>query len=428
MSIDAEEIIKAFEAIDGRRREEAQEDARKGLDVAIENTYALEAQKIKDSLKCDFKMQCDAMGARLGKSVLAYVDDQRTAYLDRVEKKLDAPTNVEYDTCYRRLRDAQSREALIKGIAQVLERTRKVIEDWQPRDYSTLYRSESIDCVKGLLRLGTITVCEPEQDEDDPAQDAKSMKEHENDEVQASYEEQIDSVFDEVFGDLSDPDPNFKKHIEEVTPRVEALMKAGVEAEERLIDLKRKAAESVTGSTIDCSGIDLFEGTVASSTTIPKEQLFKLLDLIESAFALYEQVVKDNGIFGAFPAGKKSMLFRHGSKRRAADIIMPEAFIPEDGENDDSLEMAIELMTEMGKRRYFGPLDDDFTYFIDLFWYGYAKLAEFMSEATYVDRRELQQYFSDIRDILQPRVYQLGYQMGQDQFEDFNNQIKKLKG
>lgn len=428
MSIDAEEIIKAFEAIDGRRREEAQEDARKGLDEAIENTYALEAQKIKDSLKCDFKMQCDAMGARLGKSVLAYVDDQRTAYLDRVEKKLDAPTNVEYDTCYRRLRDAQSREALIKGIAQVLERTRKVIEDWQPRDYSTLYRSESIDCVKGLLRLGTITVCEPEQDEDDPAQDAKSMKEHENDEVQASYEEQIDSVFDEVFGDLSDPDPNFKKHIEEVTPRVEALMKAGVEAEERLIDLKRKAAESVAGNTIDCSGIDLFEGTVASSTTIPKEQLFKLLDLIESAFALYEQVVKDNGIFGAFPAGKKSMLFRHGSKRRATDIIMPEAFIPEDGENDDSLEMVIELMTEMGKRRYFGPLDDDFTYFIDLFWYGYAKLAEFMSEATYVDRRELQQYFSDIRDILQPRAYQLGYQMDQDQFEDFNNQIKKLKG
>lgn len=107
---------------------------------------------------------------------------------------------------------------------------------------------------------------------------------------------------------------------------------------------------------------------------------------------------------------------------------MPEAFIPEDGENDDSLEMAIELMTERGKRRYFGPLDDDFTYFIDLFWYGYAKLAEFMSEATYVDRRELQQYFSDIRDILQPRAYQLGYQMDQDQFEDFNNQIKKLKG
>lgn len=428
MSIDAEEIIKAFEAIDGRRRKEAQEDAHKGLDEAIEDTYALEAQKIKDSLKCDFKMQCDAMGTRLGKSVLAYVNEQRDVYLDRVEKKLDAPMGVEYDTCYRRLRDAQSREALIKGIAQVLERTRKVIEDWQPRDFSALYRSESIDCVKGLLRLGTITVCEPEQDEDDPAQDAKSMKERENDEVQASYEEQIDSVFDEVFGDLSDPDPSFKKHIEEVTPRVEALMKAGVEAEERLIDLKRKAAESVAGNTIDCSGIDLFEGTVASSTTIPKEQLFKLLDLIESAFALYEQVVKDNGIFGAFPAGKKSMLFRHGSKRRAADIIMPEAFIPEDGENDDSLEMAIELMTEMGKRRYFGPLDDDFTYFIDLFWYGYAKLAEFMSEATYVDRRELQQYFSDIRDILQPRAYQLGYQMDQQQFEAFNNQIKKLKG
>ena len=428
MSIDAEEIIKAFEAIDGRRRKEAQEDARKGLDEAIEDTYALEAQKIKDGLKCDFKMQCDAMGTRLGKSVLAYVNEQRDVYLDRVEKKLDAPMGVEYDTCYRRLRDAQSREALIKGIAQVLERTRKVIEDWQPRDFSALYRSESIDCVKGLLRLGTITVCEPEQDEDDPAQDAKSMKERENDEVQASYEEQIDSVFDEVFGDLSDPDPNFKKHIEEVTPRVEALMKAGVEAEERLTELKHKAAESVVGSTIDCSGIDIFEGTVASSATIPKEQLSKLLDLIEDSFALYEQVVKDNGIFGAFPAGKKSMLFSHGTKRRASNIVMPEAFIPEDGENDDSLEMTIELMTEMGKRRYFGPLDDDFTYFIDLFWYGYAKLAEFMSEATYVDRRELQQYFSDIRDILQPRAYQLGYQMDQDQFEDFNNQIKKLKG
>ena len=428
MSIDAEEIIKAFEAIDGRRREEAQEDARKGLDEAIENTYALEAQKVKDSLKCDFKMQCDSMGTRLGKSVLAYVNEQRTAYLDRVEKKLDAPTNVEYDMCYRRLRDAQSREALIKGIAQVLERTRKVIEDWQPRDYSALYRSQSIDCVKGLQRLGTITVCEPEQDEDDPAQDAKSMKERENDEVQASYEEQIDSVFDEVFGDLSDPDPNFKKHIEEVTPRVEALMKAGVEAEERLTELKHKAAESVVGSTIDCAGIDIFEGTVTSSATIPKEQLSKLLDLIEDSFALYEQVVKDNGIFGAFPAGKKSMLFSHGTKRRASNIVMPEAFIPEDGENDDSLEMTIELMTEMGKRRYFGPLDDDFTYFIDLFWYGYAKLAEFMSEATYVDRRELQQYFSDIRDILQPRAYQLGYQMDQQQFEAFNNQIKKLKG
>lgn len=428
MSIDAEEIIKAFEAIDGRRREEAQEDARKGLDEAIENTYALEAQKVKDSLKCDFKMQCDSMGTRLGKSVLAYVNEQRDAYLNRVEKKLDAPMGVEYDTCYRRLRDAQSREALIKGIAQVLERTRKVIEDWQPRDFSVLYRSESIDCVKGLLRLGTITVCEPEQDEDDPAQDAKSMKERENDEVQASYEEQIDSVFDEVFGDLSDPDPNFKKHIEEVTPRVEALMKAGVEAEERLTELKHKAAESVVGSTIDCAGIDIFEGTVTSSATIPKEQLSKLLDLIEDSFALYEQVVKDNGIFGAFPAGKKSMLFSHGTKRRASNIVMPEAFIPEDGENDDSLEMTIELMTEMGKRRYFGPLDDDFTYFIDLFWYGYAKLAEFMSEATYVDRRELQQYFSDIRDILQPRAYQLGYQMDQQQFEAFNNQIKKLKG
>ena len=428
MSIDAEEIIKAFEAIDGRRREEAQEDARKGLDEAIENTYALEAQKVKDSLKCDFKMQCDSMGTRLGKSVLAYVNEQRDAYLNRVEKKLDVPTGVEYDTCYRRLRDAQSREALIKGIAQVLERTRKVIEDWQPRDFSVLYRSESIDCVKGLLRLGTITVCEPEQDEDDPAQDAKSMKERENDEVQASYEEQIDSVFDEVFDDLSEPDPNFKKHIEEVTPRVEALMKAGVEAEERLTELKHKAAESVVGSMIDCAGIDIFEGTVTSSATIPKEQLSKLLDLIEDSFALYEQVVKDNGIFGAFPAGKKSMLFSHGTKRRASNIVMPEAFIPEDGENDDSLEMTIELMTEMGKRRYFGPLDDDFTYFIDLFWYGYAKLAEFMSEATYVDRRELQQYFSDIRDILQPRAYQLGYQMDQQQFEAFNNQIKKLKG
>jgi len=428
MSIDAEEIIKAFEAIDGRRREEAQEDARKGLDEAIENTYALEAQKVKDSLKCDFKMQCDSMGTRLGKSVLAYVNEQRDAYLNRVEKKLDAPMGVEYDTCYRRLRDAQSREALIKGIAQVLERTRKVIEDWQPRDYSALYRSQSIDCVKGLQRLGAITVCEPEQDEDDPAQDAKSMKERENDEVQASYEEQIDSVFDEVFDDLSEPDPNFKKHIEEVTPRVEALMKAGVEAEERLTELKHKAAESVVGSTIDCAGIDIFEGTVTSSATIPKEQLSKLLDLIEDSFALYEQVVKDNGIFGAFPAGKKSMLFSHGTKRRASNIVMPEAFIPEDGENDDSLEMTIELMTEMGKRRYFGPLDDDFTYFIDLFWYGYAKLAEFMSEATYVDRRELQQYFSDIRDILQPRAYQLGYQMDQQQFEAFNNQIKKLKG
>ena len=428
MSIDAEEIIKAFEAIDGRRREEAQEDARKGLDEAIENTYALEAQKVKDSLKCDFKMQCDSMGTRLGKSVLTYVNEQRDAYLNRVEKKLDAPMGVEYDTCYRRLRDAQSREALIKGIAQVLERTRKVIEDWQPRDYSALYRSQSIDCVKGLQRLGAITVCEPEQDEDDPAQDAKSMKERENDEVQASYEEQIDSVFDEVFDDLSEPDPNFKKHIEEVTPRVEALMKAGVEAEERLTELKHKAAESVVGSTIDCAGIDIFEGTVTSSATIPKEQLSKLLDLIEDSFALYEQVVKDNGIFGAFPAGKKSMLFSHGTKRRASNIVMPEAFIPEDGENDDSLEMTIELMTEMGKRRYFGPLDDDFTYFIDLFWYGYAKLAEFMSEATYVDRRELQQYFSDIRDILQPRAYQLGYQMDQQQFEAFNNQIKKLKG
>ena len=129
MSIDAEEIIKAFEAIDGRRRKEAQEDARKGLDEAIEDTYALEAQKIKDSLKCDFKMQCDAMGTHLGKSVLAYVNEQRDVYLDRVEKKLDVPMGVEYDTCYRRLRDAQSREALIKGITQVLERTRKVIED-----------------------------------------------------------------------------------------------------------------------------------------------------------------------------------------------------------------------------------------------------------------------------------------------------------
>lgn len=428
MSFDAEELVRAFEIIDKKRREAAEEEQRKELRVQMENLYATEAHEIQTELKRRFLAERARSGQKVSNAVGRYEKEQRREFLEAADKSATVPVVIDYDACYFKLHNVKTREALIKGIGQVLAKTREVLNDYEQRNLSPVYESASLGYAKALHLLEDVVVSAPEEDEEKKrAKQEKESTEHVKvEELKANYTATIDDTLDSIYLELSNPDPAYFEKLHEVEARVKALFEATEKATEKLEAVKLDGAEKVAGQRIDCKGIEPFRGSVEMTCELPKELLLRLLDLVEATASTYDQVIRDNGLFSAFPAGRAAWKYVDGKKRKAQRVIIPEAFLQEDGDNDDSLEMTIELIAEMSKRTYYGMLDDDFTYFIDLFWYGFAKLAEFMSQGVHVDMSALDGYFGNVCSKLKERAYALGYQMDNDQIKDFKMQVKKL--
>lgn len=187
------------------------------------------------------------------------------------------------------------------------------------------------------------------------------------------------------------------------------------------------AALRTTASTValDLDGaIAPYEGSIGVEMRYDVAALAELAAEVRASFATYRAVVNDNGLFAAFAPddsyGRCSIANEDWWWRPpdAVDDGQDGEGIPrtvEEDEGGDTPLRAVERMREFNSRRYDGVFDDDFAIHVEAFWYGFAKLLEFVNGLYALDAQPFEEWRSKVDAAVIERAYALGRQMNADQ-------------
>lgn len=425
--MDASEIAKAFAEIDSRRAKEAENELGKDVSQLVENEYFLLTHKVKIELKREFDSLHKGHGGQVCTAVSEYVANLRAKMMYDADTKADLPSVIDFDKCYKKLLEASSRKALLSGIQQILERVNAMVSELGKQDFTSAYKYYSRAFVESLKELQKIHVIAA--GENDATLDSVKLRIDRsvidgNDASEKALVE-LDEAIDSEFADFSNPDALLKEAAEDIDSRVNQFMFLAEKSHLKVEDIERRMATQVEGKALDCSWVRPFEHdvTILRSSDIEIERIAELADLVSESFDIYSQVVEDNGVFGAFSNGEHPLLFVNGKLARAKNLVMPESIKLDGGDN---LDLANSEMRKRLQRRYMGILDGDFTYFVDTFWFGFTKLAQFVSEASGVDTGVVKKYLDDIEDRLLDEAHELGYKMDDGQVEAYIDEVENL--
>lgn len=427
MRIDTEEIVEAFVEIDERRAKMAETHVEKELDEYVENEFFSLVQRAKSDIKARFEHVHESRGHNVRNAVVDYSSSQSRLLMHEAEQGGIFLKYPDFDTAYNELTYTKSRDSLITSLRHLLDQTREAVLAGDNReDVGAEYRAISREYVKLVKRLEGIVVSDaPDSGATTVAQISDDMfiaSDDDETKTEKVVDLELGKALDEEFSGLSSPGEQFRKVYVDVEARAERLKSLLEAAVSKVEELDRGISQKVAGTAIDCEWLQPFQGDVVYTANLDKEKLLELDGLVEKAFDTYKQVIRDNGIFDAFPEGNKALLFKNGKLKTAQYLIMPDSI----RKPKANLDSTIAAMQTLLKRTYMGILDDDFKYFADVFWFGFAKLAQFISEGFYFDTSEVDSYFASVNKRLGDQAYNLGYQMDYDQVNSYVQQIEEL--
>lgn len=425
--IDTEKIVEAFAEIDKRRNKMAETHVEKELDEYVENEFFSLVQRAKSDIKARFEHVHESRGRKIRNAVIDYSSSQSRLLMNEAEQGGVLLRYYDYDTAYNELTYTKSRDSLITSLRHLLDQTREAVLAGDNREDAGIeYRAISREYVKLVKRLEGIVVCDaPDSDGakgDQTTDDLFLAPDDDETKTEEVVDLELDKALDDEFSGFSSPGEQFKKVYVDVEARAERFGSLLEGAEDKVEGLDRSMSEKVAGAIIDCEWLEPFQGDVFYTADFDKEKLLELDGLVEKAFETYKQVIRDNGIFDAFPEGSKALLFKNGKLRTAQYLIMPDSI----KKPKTNLDNTIATLQTLLKRPYMGILDDDYKYFVDVFWFGYAKLAQFISEGLYFDTSEVDSYFASVEKRLGEEAFNLGYQMDVTQLDTYVKQIEEL--
>ena len=173
--------------------------------------------------------------------------------------------------------------------------------------------------------------------------------------------------------------------------------------------------------------LPVFPGVPAGEPSGQAGEVRALAQEVDISFARFSEVVRDNGLFAAFPdaggvAGRcagdawdewdedetptAGAECRDPPEALACGLWLVDEDAPrvslrmQEEPGGDSAERAVQRMRAFNRRAYHGFLDDDFEEHVDAFWYGYAKLMQASNELVTVDLRPLAAWCDAADEVL----------------------------
>lgn len=213
--------------------------------------------------------------------------------------------------------------------------------------------------------------------------------------------------------------------------------------DQAFVAFRDEQAVLVGGKTLNPDKLGEYDGTVAYQLRYDPGELRLLLEEVQRSLETFKQVVADNGLFAAFldesaygqccgyswgwigEFGEEVFANYGGANpRTSSGSSIPLAF--EEDEGGDSPLKAAERMKAFNEKRYFGMLDDDFSFHVKAFWYGFGKLMEFTNDMVEVDSRPFRDYLSMTREMLKDQAALLGASMDDEQLDQWEESLTEV--
>lgn len=213
--------------------------------------------------------------------------------------------------------------------------------------------------------------------------------------------------------------------------------------DQAFVAFRDEQAVLVGGKTLSPDKLEEYDGSVAYQLRYDPGDLRLLLEEVQRSLETFKQVVADNGLFAAFldesaygqccgyacgwvgEFGEEVFASYSGANPQVSSGgSIPLAF--EEDEGGDSPLKAVERMKSFNRKRYFGMLDDQFSFHVEAFWYGFRKLMEFTNDLVEVDSGAFRDYLSMTRETLKDQAALLGASMDDEQLDQWEEELVDL--
>ncbi|MCI9261634.1 hypothetical protein [uncultured Adlercreutzia sp.] len=210
--------------------------------------------------------------------------------------------------------------------------------------------------------------------------------------------------------------------------------------DQAFVAFRDEQAVLVGGKTLSPDKLGEYDGHVTYELRYDPGVLRLLLEEVQRSLETFKQVVADNGLFAAFldesdygqccgyswgwvgEFGEEVFASYGGANpRTSSGGSIPLAF--EEDEGGDSLLKAAERMKVFNAKKYFGMLDDDFSFHVKAFWYGFVKLMEFTNDLVNVELAPLRDYLFVVRETLKDQAALLGASMDDEQLDQWEESL-----
>ena len=428
----AEEIAQAFSVIDAKRNEDQKAKEDQGFVDGVEANYASVVESERSKAKKRFERTVNSNANHIAQTVIQYYEAAYAKMLCVIEEDEGFPLKLDFERYFTVLQAIERSATFLSALKQILVREHDAIERLYSADPTIAYQKGSALLVEDLKKLDSIRVIKPITiAENALSAESKvlidslkgSLKDEEN-----RLKEGFDAILDEALGDLAHPDELFQSAIKEVDQRIEAINDGVNAATEKMETLLQQRARLIAGKTLSLEGLQEFKGSISLVGGVDLDILKALAHELDISFDTYSQIIRDQGLFAAFPNGVSCLgYFAISSdfRNREDCLEVPEEIDQEPG--GDSLQTAVLRMREFNKAKYQGILDDGYHDHVVAFWYGFAKLAEFLEEASRLDDADVVAYRKYLEETLSSQAKKLGMFMDDEQIEGFDKAVEVLK-
>lgn len=364
--------------------------------------------------------------------VKSAVDGYASLALEKVTTELKRdprmPRTINYKERYRALLAMEDRAEMLRRVEQTISLAERILASVPQLDVDAAVREAAGRLRYRMLILDGLKVAEPEEAADDlEASDGP----HGTEEMIRAVSEAISKAFSSFV--TFSPESQEERDAKELARLIDEARRSACAAADAVM---ASSARGITGAGLELSRLPSFSNATQFEFIYPVEDVADLAREVRRSFATYSQVVRDNGLFGAFsdggPYGACDRSLRwlchgDGSCRGFAQggYGISQA-IDEDSVGNTPREVAL-FMAELNKRPYNGLFDDDFAQHVDAFWFGFEKLMVFVNGLCEVDAKDYSAYTSKVRLMASDRARSLGAQMSPSQVARWRADVDELK-
>ncbi|WP_251198424.1 hypothetical protein [Anaerotardibacter muris] len=398
---------------------------------------------------------CSARASKLIVEVQQFYNEASDKMWESLERSPSMPRMINFEERYAAFGTIGDREKLLERIDQTLNAAKDAIE-----------RAESLtqEQIQGALLEGVSEFhkeIEPltqikvrgiptEQDEQRMAQQLASYlikkfkKSHDAKEKRfASIQNVIESTFissltgDEAKSPLRDSEvEDFKRSLhgaKDHEDQTDDYVSAAVSAADAACDALFEQSKAYAGKPLIKSDLPDFQGEISVSREYDPKAVLAFYNEVRHSFETYKKCIMDNGVFSALPSTPRfgvtvstHWFWRFEemtNTQRKLDRIIPCTI---EGADKDDLVQATERLHKLNEKPYLGLLESNIEPYVDAFWFGYKKLAEFTNGIIQIKASQLDSYLMKLKNKIYTDVSDLGYFLSDSQVDNLCKQIKKI--
>ena len=444
------------EALDATIGATAQEQARKAREEEERKQELADMKNAAlNSCRCSWKRQRQEVVDHAIGGVRDYCASLRQCVTLAAERGDSLPKELNYLERYNALHKTEDRKVLLSRLDGTISAAESIVEKvpcYNPPKFfaDCAHRFRESVLLIGGVKAGEAASGKETQEANqraDALADALSagnkaaLDNYSN--AMGSLLSQVDKLFDEQFaGNPLSCAPSQEDDYAEFDELEHFLDKVTASANEQLSASCAASAKAVTGMSVLLSDLPEFEGEVTCELQYDPGEIMEVAKEVRKAFAKYQRVIMDNGVYAAFSDGSdfgkcqdrfawflNSWWYGgdcHDDYRNDGSGIA-STIEEDDAEGGDSPARCLEKLRKANAKRYMGILDDDFSFHVDAFWYGFRNLMEFATGLLKVDVGEFQAYVCALEEAAEVRTKAIAVLMDDKQAKDFAKQVVELE-